>query len=121
MGFGAVIHEVVAGSPAESAGLMAGDIILAFNGSQVFSLRESVQAQSPGDTVKLNIGRPRAEGDDMVLPQEIIIDLTLGADDSGIAYAGISYRGRRDHWNLSEEELEALMQRLQELNNNSSL
>jgi S1-C subfamily serine protease len=54
---GALVVTVVPGSPAESAGLVPGDLITAFNGSSVSSttaLAALVLHQSPGASVQLN-------------------------------------------------------------------
>jgi serine protease Do len=53
---GALINEVVEGSPAQKAGLTAGDIILKLNGRDVESvgqLRNSIAAIAPGTNVSL--------------------------------------------------------------------
>jgi S1-C subfamily serine protease len=53
---GALVNDVVAGSPAENAGLRAGDVITKFDGKDVKEAREvvdGVQAHKPGDKVKV--------------------------------------------------------------------
>ncbi|MHB9028615.1 MAG: trypsin-like peptidase domain-containing protein [Candidatus Latescibacterota bacterium] len=55
---GVLVENVVAGSPAEKAGLKEGDVITAINGQKVkdyndFSFR--VAANNPGDSVKLDV------------------------------------------------------------------
>ncbi len=55
---GAQISQVVAGSPASSAGLQVGDVITAVDGTPVTgteSLRTALHAHKGGDTVKLTI------------------------------------------------------------------
>ena len=57
---GAVISKVVKDSPAEKAGLMAGDVITAVNGKPVLTsseLRNSIGLLPVGDTVKLEVVR----------------------------------------------------------------
>jgi serine protease Do len=57
---GALIGDVVEGSPAEKAGIQAGDIIVEFDGKAVMdptSLRNSVAVSSPGKAVTLKILR----------------------------------------------------------------
>jgi Do/DeqQ family serine protease len=57
---GALISSVVSGSPAERAGLRAGDVITAFNGAPVTdpnSLRNAVASTAPGTEVRLTIWR----------------------------------------------------------------
>jgi serine protease Do len=57
---GVLIGDVVAGAPAEKAGLQAGDIVTQFNGSPVDSaneLRNAVAATAPGSEATLEIFR----------------------------------------------------------------
>ncbi|MCL4248723.1 MAG: PDZ domain-containing protein [Anaerolineae bacterium] len=57
---GAVIRELVPGSPAESAGLQVNDIVTAVNGEPVDAertLRDRIFAYEPGDTVTLDVVR----------------------------------------------------------------
>jgi serine/threonine-protein kinase len=59
-GGGAVITEVVAGSPGEAAGLKAGDLITALDGQAVSNrqaLVDAIAAKSPGDTVAFTVQR----------------------------------------------------------------
>jgi membrane-associated protease RseP (regulator of RpoE activity) len=61
---GALITEVVSGSPAEAADLRAGDIILAVAGQRVdddHSLATLIQRFAPGDDVELEVARGRRE------------------------------------------------------------
>jgi len=69
---GAVIREVVTGSPAESAGLMVDDVVTAVNGEPVDAertLRDRMVAYEPGDTVTLDVVR----GDE-TLQLEVTLD-----------------------------------------------
>jgi serine protease Do len=74
---GAVVTQVEPGTPAEKAGLQAGDVITSLNGQKVMDvndLRLRVSRTPPGEVVKLTVQRP--EG-----PKEIAITLgTLPAD-----------------------------------------
>ncbi|MCA9910491.1 MAG: PDZ domain-containing protein, partial [Anaerolineae bacterium] len=57
---GAVIREVVPGSPAESAGLQVNDVVTAVNGEPVDAertLRDRIFAYEPGDTITLDVVR----------------------------------------------------------------
>ncbi len=57
---GALVTQVVAGSPASSAGLQAGDVIVAVNGKAVRSasdLQVDIQSRKPGDSVTLTLWR----------------------------------------------------------------
>lgn len=57
---GAVVSSVVSGSPAEKAGIKAGDVVVRLNGQLVKCIsdfRRQVTALPPGDTVNLDIIR----------------------------------------------------------------
>jgi predicted metalloprotease with PDZ domain len=57
---GARVTEVVEGSPAEEAGLRAGDIIQGFDGNRIrgpVSLTERIRERKPGDRVSLKLVR----------------------------------------------------------------
>jgi membrane-associated protease RseP (regulator of RpoE activity) len=87
---GALITEVLAGTPAEEAGLSAGDIITAVDSTPVDPIHElsEVLAQyEPGDRVTLTIWRA-GDGETM--------RVTLGEhpDVAGAPYLGIRYRMR---------------------------
>jgi len=59
---GALVSQVIAGSPAEKAGVKAGDIILKFNGQSVSgaaNLKNLVGREKPGATAKLTIFRDK--------------------------------------------------------------
>ena len=58
---GALVAEVVSGSPASAAGLKAGDSILRFNGEEIHDphdLTRRVAGSPPGTSVKLDVVRP---------------------------------------------------------------
>ena len=70
--YGALIGDVVDDSPADKAGLKAGDVILEFDGKRVEnsqSLPTMVSTQRPGDKKKLRILR---EGDEMTV--KVVLD-----------------------------------------------
>lgn len=57
---GALVSEVVKGSPAEKAGLKQGDIIVEYNGSPIKSIgtfRNEISLTSPGTKVTLKVNR----------------------------------------------------------------
>ena len=61
-GGGITVRTVDAGSPAESAGLQVGDVIVSWNGGDVPRvLRRWVNGRQPGETVKLRIRRDDKE------------------------------------------------------------
>ena len=62
-GSGALITEVVAGGPAEAAGLLEGDAIVSFDGAQISGragLVASIRDHAPGDEVTLGVRRDGA-------------------------------------------------------------
>ncbi len=69
---GALVSQVIVDSPAEKAGIKAGDIILNFNGQSVSgaaNLKNLVGREKPGATAKLTIYRDKKTFD---------VDLTIG-------------------------------------------
>lgn len=100
---GVLVHSVIAGSPAQKAGVRAGDQILAMDGSYVRSPEEltfRIRTMRPGDQVSLTISR----GPD-ILP----IRVKLGAAvPSAVAAEG-----------TGNEELQRLRRRLHQLNEES--
>jgi serine protease Do len=61
---GAILLEVVAGGPAEAAGLKTGDVITAFGGKTVTdptTLRQALHQRKIGDTVELTYQRGREQ------------------------------------------------------------
>jgi periplasmic serine protease, Do/DeqQ family len=61
---GVIVTDVVKGSPAEKAGIKAGDLILKIDGLDVknsLQLRAYVQSKKPGDKVKLKVLRDGKE------------------------------------------------------------
>ncbi len=62
---GVYVKEVAAGSPAENAGIMAGDIITAIDGSKVTSVDELsslLSGYEAGDTVEVTLSREFTDG-----------------------------------------------------------
>ena len=84
---GAVVLQVVTGSPAETGGLQMGGVVTAVNGQIVDAnhpLNELIAANKPGDTVALKVTR----GTD-----KLTVNVTLGdnPDNSGAPYLGIRF------------------------------
>ena len=66
-GPGVRVQEVMPGSPAEAAGVRAGDVVVALDGAPVADLRgysAALKGHGPGDTVKVTV---RRDGEEMVL------------------------------------------------------
>ncbi len=77
------VLDGIDGSPAQAAGLEAGDVIELFDGEEVGSvdqLVELVRARKAGDVVKLRVRR----GDKVVKPK-----ITLGVRNDGVALPGM--------------------------------
>jgi len=69
---GAVIGQVVPGSPAATAGLQPRDIITAIDGQQLqgeSALAEAINRHKPGDTISLSVLRGR---------QQVTVQVRLG-------------------------------------------
>jgi S1-C subfamily serine protease len=85
----AMIVEVEPDSPADEAGLEAGDIVVAVDGQELDSentLADLIAAHEPGDTVTLQIEEP---GDEE--PSEVTVELGEHPDEEGVAYLGVRY------------------------------
>ena len=84
---GAVVQEVVAGSPAEAAGVQVGDIITAVDGTPIDAnhrLADVVSQYQPGDRVKLTVWRA---GD----VKSVTVTLGENPQDSTRPYLGVRY------------------------------
>lgn len=83
-----VVVSVVAGSPADVAGLKAGDLIVAIDGKAVTSpkdLPNVVSAKKPGDTLRLDV--KAADG----TSRSVSITLGKSTGNAGSAYLGVNY------------------------------
>jgi PDZ domain-containing secreted protein len=99
---GAAISQVVPGSPAEDAGLRAGDIVVAVDGTQIdrqHDLAGLIGQYEPGDRITLQIQRP--DGDEM----ELRVRLGEHPDREGAPFLGVTYALAIE----SEFELERLL------------
>jgi S1-C subfamily serine protease len=85
---GATILEVQADSPAQDAGLAAGDRIVAVDGEEVneaSSLADLIAAHQPGDSVTLTVENADQES------REVEVTLGEHPDKEGVAYLGVQY------------------------------
>lgn len=87
---GALIMDVVAGSPAEAAGLQVNDVIVSVDGNplaQDMSLTDAIGAMKPGETVTLEVQRAGETAN-------LSLDVTLAEnpDKAGVAFLGVQYR-----------------------------
>ena len=81
---GARVSQLSAGGPADGAGVLPGDIVVAVDGAAIDSpaeLGEVIRTNQPDDSVVLGVLR---NGD------LVALTLTLGVNDNGDALAGIS-------------------------------
>lgn len=84
---GALIQEVMPGSPAEAAGVQVGDIITAVDGTPVDAnhrLADVVSQYRPGDRVKITVWRA---GDS----KRITVTLGENPNESARPYLGVRY------------------------------
>jgi S1-C subfamily serine protease len=93
---GALIQEVITGSPAEEASLEAGGLILEVNGETLETetdLADAIGALEPGDRVTLTVSEPADTLDNLTAPRVEEVEVTLGEnpDESGAAYLGIRF------------------------------
>lgn len=75
---GIYISKVTSGSPADKAGLQAGDIITKFNGDEVktmSSLQAKLKARKPEETIEVTVQRQQRNGG----YKEVTVSVTLGA------------------------------------------
>ena len=84
-GDGAMVMEVLEGSPAATAGLMADDVITAVDETEITGMKDLVEAAAafnPGEEVELTVDR---DG------ESVKLNVTLGAhpDDEGKAFFGV--------------------------------
>jgi PDZ domain-containing secreted protein len=83
-----LITQVVKGSPAEKAGLLAGDIVVALEGQDLTrdaTLANRLLRYAPGDTVRLTISRAGQQ-------QEVRVVLGQNPDQNTRAWLGIYYQ-----------------------------
>jgi S1-C subfamily serine protease len=84
---GALVQEVVAGSPAEAAGVQVGDIITAVDGTPIDAnhrLADVVSQYQPGERVKIKVWRA---GD----AKSVTVTLGKNPQDGTRPYLGVRY------------------------------
>jgi S1-C subfamily serine protease len=88
---GALIREVVPGSPAEQAGLKTGQMIQAVDGSKLDgskNLADIIAAHKPGETITLTIFNPAVQNNQT---QDVKVKLAENPDKAGAAWLGIRF------------------------------
>lgn len=86
---GAMVGEVVAGGPAEQAGIEPGDLIVAVDDDRITAdntLPDLIGAYAPGDEVTITIVR-MGQGD--MSEQEIVVVLGANPSDSSLGFLGV--------------------------------
>ncbi|MDI7275466.1 MAG: PDZ domain-containing protein [Anaerolineae bacterium] len=81
------VVEVVAGSPAQRAGLQAGDLIVAVDGQPLTPARDlgwAISTHKPGDHVELTLERGGAQ-------EKISVTLEASSDDPERPYLGVRF------------------------------
>jgi len=81
---GVVVDEALKGSPAEKAGLVSGDVIVAVDGKltpDLGSLQEIVRTKAPGTEVTLSVDRSKLV-DATLVRERVEIKLKIGSRDS---------------------------------------
>ena len=85
---GTLVRAVQADSPADDAGLEAGDVVTAIDGQEItdwWEAREILRDHAPGDTVSVTVERDDAK---------VVLSLTLGSvDEAGVRPGGGGARG----------------------------
>lgn len=94
---GAVVVQVIEGTPAEEAGLQRGDVIVAVEDIPIdrnHALRDVLAQYQPGDRITIELWR-RGE------QQAVSVTLGENPDDAALPYLGVSYRMNLDpNYNL---------------------
>ena len=86
---GALVTEVVAGGPAEQAGIEPGDVIVAVDGDEITSdttLPELIGSYAPGDGVALTVIR-MSRGE--MNQEEITVTLGANPNDESLGFLGV--------------------------------
>jgi S1-C subfamily serine protease len=94
---GALIYDVIAGGPAEAAGLKKGDIVVKLNGEAIkvgSGLSSRIAGLVPGTTAELVVIRAGAERTLTVTIGRVIVDEVVihsGSPFAGLTVANLSY------------------------------
>jgi S1-C subfamily serine protease len=86
-----VIEAVVAGSPAEKAGLKKGDVVISVDGAVLAPtevLADVIGAKKPGDSVTFGV----QTGNDVTTRRDVKVTLGENPDKKGAAWLGVQYR-----------------------------
>lgn len=86
---GAMVGEVVAGGPAEQAGIEPGDLIIAIGGEEITpdrTLADLVAAYAPGDEVTVTIV-PMSRGE--MSEEDVLVVLGSNPNDESLGFLGV--------------------------------
>lgn len=95
---GARIVQVASGSPAEKAGLKAGDVIASVDGTAINaqnSLQTLLANHKPGDSVKLSVGTIDTTNGTVTNQHDVTVTLGDNPNAQGKAYLGVSVAAGR--------------------------
>lgn len=86
---GDIVRSVEDGSPADTAGIQPGDIVISVDGLTLDdqNIGQVITGLEPGDTVTIDL--LRMGGEEGI--EEVTVDVTLAENDAGGAYLGITY------------------------------
>ena len=106
---GAEVLEVVPDSPAEEAGLQAGDLIISVDDKKVgfeADLADLIQQYDPGDEITLWILKMDAKSEESARPNKTEVTVTLSEhpDKPGMAYLGVAYQAGMPDFKFKDGE-----------------